>query len=83
MSDVRAGGVVSVDLVGGFRLVGVQRFKRGAYWGPGDPRMCLRCGISRGRRRQAVLTALLTRPPARYRLPVAYCRDHMPDEVAT
>ncbi len=73
---------MSVDLTGGFRLVGVQRFKRGAYWGPGDARLCVRCGISRGRRRQAVVTALLCRPPARYRLPVAYCGDHVPAGVA-
>ena len=73
---------------GGFRLVEVRRFKRGAFWPDGEPRMCGRCAIEGpgrvgARRRQAVLTAVLVRPPSPYRCPVDWCEDHLPDEVAT
>lgn len=79
---------MSVDLAGGFRLVNVRRFKRGAFWPDGEARICCRCRIAgrdrpRARGRQAVVTALLVRPPARFRLPVDYCADHVPDEVTS
>jgi hypothetical protein len=73
---------MSVELSGGFRLVEVKRYKRGAHWPEGEPRMCGRCAIEgRTRRRQAVLTAFLVRPPARFRMPVEWCSHHLPVEV--
>ncbi len=73
---------MSVTMNGGFRLVEVKWFKRGARFADGEPRMCGRCSIEgRRRRSQAVLTAILVRPPAPYRMPLAWCGDHVPEEV--
>ena len=79
---------MSVTMSGGFRLVEVKRFKRGAFFADGEPRMCGRCAIvgrdrERVRRRQAVLTAILVRPPAPFRMPVAWCSHHLPEGVAS
>ena len=78
---------MSVKMGGGFRLVEVRRFKRGAFWSDGEPRMCGRCAVNgrdrHARRRQAVVTAVLVRPPARFRCPVDWCEEHLPDEVTT
>lgn len=60
----------------------VQRYKRGAQWDDGSPRMCTRCGIERTRRQQAVMTALLRLEGNRFKVPVGYCNDHVPEEVA-
>lgn len=73
---------MSVTMSGGFRLVEVKRYKRGAFYTDGEPQMCGRCSIEgRRRRRQAVLTAVLVRPPATYRMPLAWCPVHVPEEV--
>ena len=71
------------------RFVQIKRQrKRGAYWEPGVPRMCTRCGVQvslghQTRRRQAVVTAvLLDRTPTRtYKVPVAYCNEHIPEAL--
>ena len=62
----------------GIRLVNVKRFARGAKWSDGEPRMCVRCGVERTRRHQAVITAELTNGSP-YRVPVAYCPRHEPE----
>ena len=78
--------VADAELMTSYRFVLVKRYVRGARWPSGDPRMCDRCGISQrengSRRRQATFTATLVEPGSPYRLPVAYCHDHEPDEVA-
>lgn len=61
-----------------YRYINVQRYKRGAKWPDGNPRMCTRCGYERKRRKRAVVTAVLKYTGSPYRVPVAYCDDHDP-----
>ena len=63
-----------------FKFQSVKRYKRGAHWPDGEPRMCTRCGVNRTRRRQAVLTGDLVIDNSPWTLPVAYCPDHVPEE---
>ena len=68
------------------KLINVKRSKRGATWSNGEPRMCTTCSIEdkdedrRRRRRQAVVTADRVNG-SRFRLPVAYCEKHVPDDL--
>lgn len=60
----------------------VRRYRRGATWSDGTPRMCTRCGAAgRGRRRQAVVTAVLCHTSSPYQLPVSYCPDDIPQDL--
>ncbi len=67
------------------RYINIKRQPiRGARWENGSARMCGQCQVDvsyqrRGRARQAVVTATLLN--AKYRLPVAYCHDHIPEQL--
>ncbi len=73
----------------GFKYQKIKHFKRGAKWGDGKNRMCVKCNrdIERGRSRQAVMTAELidTRQPTNHRfiIPVAYCEEHIPEGITS
>jgi hypothetical protein len=60
----------------------VKRYKRGAKWDNGDTRTCTRCRIERSRAKQAVVTALMKYAGSQYKVPVAYCEDHTPEDLA-
>ena len=64
-----------------FKFINVRRYKRGAKHSDGSPWYCVRCGITRTRRRQATVTAQLTRRGSRFKLPVGYCDQPIPAEV--
>lgn len=64
-----------------FRYVNVKRYKRGANWPLGQTRICTRCQIERSRGRQAVVVAELRRSGSRFKLPVAYCEHHLPEDL--
>ena len=64
----------------------VKRYKRGAKWPDGEPRMCTRCGAQvahemKSRRKQAVVTAMMCYAKTKFKLPVAYCDEHIPDQL--
>ena len=59
-------------------FVTIQWFKRGARWPDGDPRMCDRCAVDRSRSNRATMTAI-EKDTAGYRMPVAYCEQHLPE----
>ena len=66
------------------KFVYVKRFKRGAYWNDGDPRMCVRCAVEvsygrRSQRRQAVVTAIDVTGDSKFN--VGYCDEHVPEEL--
>ena len=67
-----------------FKFQSVKRYKRGAFWSPGDPRLCIRCKVHHRnegtRSSQAVMTADLVIAGSPWTLPVAYCPDHAPEE---
>lgn len=56
----------------------VKYHKRGATWDNGDTRTCTRCRIERSRAKQAIVTALMKYAGSQYKLPVAYCQEHLP-----
>ena len=58
-------------------FVTIQWFKRGAKWSDGKPRMCNRCTVERTRGNRAVVTAI-EKSASGYRMPVAYCEQHIP-----
>lgn len=64
-----------------FSYVNVKRFKRGASWDNGKPRLCTRCGIEQVRRKRAVVVANLKYVGAKTKVPVAYCENHIPDGI--
>lgn len=64
-----------------FKFVNVKRYKRGATWADGSTRLCTRCGTERRRRIQATTVANLTRTGSRFKVPVAYCDKHLPQEL--
>ena len=63
-----------------YSFVNVQRFKRGASWPDGTPRMCTRCDL-RTRRSQAVVVAEMKYAGSKFAVPVGYCADHAPDRI--
>jgi hypothetical protein len=66
-----------------FRFTNVQHYKRGASWPDGSPRMCIRCGYEGlGRRARATVIATLRKAGSRFKVPVAYCPNHTPEEVS-
>ena len=64
-----------------YTFANLKRYKRGASLPNGEPRMCIRCGYIGGRRKRAVLIADLKYSGSKYKLPVAYCEEHIPDTV--
>ena len=67
-----------------FRFQQVKRFKRGATWPDGEPRMCTRCAVEvahelKRRKRRAVVTAVIRH--GKYRVPVGYCAGHVPEGI--
>ena len=61
-------------------FINIKRFKRGAFWPDGKPRYCTRCGAEQqSRRNQAFLVANIQ--DGKYRVPVAYCATHIPEEL--
>jgi hypothetical protein len=63
-----------------YRFQNIKRYKRGAYWPDGKPRYCTRCGAEQQtRRNQAYLVAVLQ--DTKYKVPVAYCAIHVPEEL--
>ena len=69
-----------------YRYTYVKHYKRGAKWPDGEARMCIACGSlgdldKKGRRRQAVVTAVMKYAGATTRMPVAYCDEHLPDDL--
>lgn len=38
--------------------------------------MCVRCGREKGRRKRAVVTAVIKYSGSDYKLPVSYCEEH-------
>lgn len=66
-----------------YRYVEVKRFKRGATWPDGQPRICTRCRVEdRARCKRATVTALLQYVGSKYKVPVAYCPEHVPTALA-
>ncbi len=61
-----------------YRFQSAKHYKRGAVWPDGSTRTCTRCRIERSRARQAIVTALLAYTGSRYKVPVAYCQEHIP-----
>ncbi len=69
-----------------YRYQEVKRYKRGAKWPNGEVRMCTRCGAladsdALGRRKQATVTAMMKYGKTQFKLPVAYCDEHIPDQL--
>jgi len=65
-----------------YRLINVRRYKRGASWDNGEPRLCTRCGVNKTRKKRAVVVADLKYGGTKFAIPVAYCENHIPDEIA-
>ena len=57
----------------------IKHYKRGASLPNGEPRMCIRCGYLGGRRRRAVVIAIMMYTGSDTKMPVAYCEDHIPE----
>jgi len=70
-----------------FRYQNVKHFKRGAKWGDGETRTCTVCRINikksekRGRAKAAVVTAEIRKLGSRFKTPVGYCEQHIPEEI--
>ena len=64
-----------------YRYVDVKRYKRGASWPDGQPRLCTRCGVEQVRRKRAVVVANLKYSGAKTKVPVSYCESHVPDAL--
>jgi hypothetical protein len=63
----------------------IKRRKRGVNWpGTDEPAMCTRCRADRNRRRstRGVVFALLKKEGSPYVTPVAYCEEHIPEDLA-
>ena len=64
-----------------YRTINVKRYKRGASWPDGKPRMCTRCSYEKedaGRRKRAVVIGELQYTGSKFKTPVSYCEDHIP-----
>ncbi len=60
----------------------IKRYKRGAHWPTGEPRMCVRCRANgRPRANVAVVTAVSKSDKDSFKMPVGYCQEHIPDEL--
>jgi len=66
-----------------FWFENVKEHPDGVTWPNGDPLLCVRCEIDGLRRKRATVTAYLRNPGTRFKVPVAYCPDHVPAEVAS
>jgi hypothetical protein len=69
-----------------YHFTHVRRYKRGTKWADGEAVTCTRCRVEkldevRGRARRAVVTALIRTPGSRFRTPVAYCAEHLPEAL--
>lgn len=66
------------------KFTGVKRLKRGAVWADGTTRTCTGCRIDisyERRRRARQATTVATLHDGRFRIPVAYCDGHLPDDL--
>ncbi len=64
-----------------YRFIKVKRYKRQPSWPDGQSITCTRCRIEKQRSRQVTLVAVMKYAKTKTELPVAYCKDHIPDQL--
>lgn len=64
-----------------YRYQEVRWYKRQPVWPDGQTITCTRCRYEKQRSRQVVVMAVIKYAKTKTKLPVAYCNDHLPDQL--